>query len=103
MIAVFAVLFIREDMGGAWNTLAPGWTAALTLGSLAAVWLVSQAIVAVLGRRLDRRGDLRAISRADAVTSAARFVAVSIHVFCVLGLGWLDAVRAVVGNLVLVD
>jgi len=103
LIAVFAVLFIREDMGRTWFRVEPGMVAAITLSSLAVVWLVSHMIVAVLGRRLDRRGDLRAVPRADLVTSAARTVAVCIHVFSVLGLGWLDVVRAVVGNLVLVD
>ena len=76
LIAVFAVLFIREDMGRTWFRVEPGMVAALTLGSLAAVWLVSHTIVVMLGRRLDRRGDLRAVPRADLVTSAARTVAV---------------------------
>lgn len=103
LIAVFAVLFIREDMAGPWIRVDAGFTVGVTVGSLAAVWLVSHLAVVLLGRRIDRRGDLSAISKADSVTSVARFVAVCIHAFCVLGIGWLDVVRAVLGNLVLVD
>ena len=98
LIAVFAVLFVREDMGGVWLRLGDGTVAAITLGSLAGVWAVSHTIIWCLGRRLDQRGDLRTVAIADTVSSAARLAAVVVHVGSVLGLGWLDVVRARVGN-----
>ena len=104
LIAVFAVLFLRDSAPAPWfaprsETVVAG----ITVGSMALIWAAAQALIWSQGRRMDRRGDLRAVGRCDAIVGVSRLTAVSVHAFCVLGLGWLDVVRGAVGDLVLVD
>ncbi len=104
LIAVFAVLFLRDGVGQPWfMPRSHGLIAAIAVGSMLSIWLVTHALIWVQGRRIDRRGDLRAVGRCDAILAASRIIAVLIHAVNVLGLGWLDVVRSQVGDLVLVD
>ncbi len=78
-----------------------GWSAVLApyavlgvLLRLAAAWCV---------RRIDRRGDGRAVALAHRLTGWARLAALAWHLVCVFVLGVLGLVRRVTGDLVLVD
>jgi len=83
-----------EDRGGA--TL---WT----LVPIALIVLAAWARAARAARRLDRLGDAREIRASDRWCAAARFGATAWFVLGVLGLGWLDDVRTVTGDLVAID
>lgn len=101
VIALFAAVLSRETFGTApyYDRLGSGGAIAITLGSVATIWLAAWMIVAALGRRLERRGDARAIARADMVVLVARIASVAAMVSCVLFVGWLDAVREVIASL----
>lgn len=73
-----------------------------TVGPLLALALVGQmAAAGILG---PRRPELwRRYARADRLIAAFRNIGIGWFIFGVLGLGWLDAVRAAIGDLVLID
>jgi Zn-dependent protease with chaperone function len=118
MIVLFAVVFAHDRLAGSPPTggaapsaeplaVAAGWlsdatwrrdAAAVTLGGCAAIALVTHLLVRLAGRRVDRRGSWRAVFIAESVIGAARMAAVSLFAFAVLALGWLQAVRAWVGD-----
>jgi Zn-dependent protease with chaperone function len=103
VIAAFLVLFLRDGLRGPMlGSLGAAWAAAGTLGGLAGVAILAHVLIWRLGRRMDR-GWPGAMEAADRVVLASRVTALGIYALCVLGLGWLDAVRSVTGDLVLVD
>ncbi len=103
-IAIFAVFFLRDSAAQPWaGPVRPGLVFAVSVGSMALLWAVSALLIRSQGRRIDLQGDLRAVSRCDAIAAACRLLGVALHTVNVLGLGWLDVVRGVVGDLVLVD
>ncbi len=87
--------FFSPPRGGAWWTGVPL--------SMLGLWGVTQAYVAACGRRLDRRGEVDAIRKAETAVLAFRLACVAILCAGVYLLGWLEAVRAVVGDLPAVD
>lgn len=109
LIAMFMILFLRDMIprplvSELWTgTVSAGWVAAVSLGLMAGVWIIAHARIWGLGRRLERTGDPRVLLRADRTATALRAVAVMVHGFNVLVLGWLDVVRRSVGNLIVVD
>jgi STE24 endopeptidase len=104
LIAMFATLFLREEIGAPLLGEVPhAWAAAASLGLMALLWFVGHAAIWRQGRQLDRTGQLRALRRADMAALWLRVGAVVVHAFNVLALGWLDAVRSVTGNIVMVD
>jgi STE24 endopeptidase len=76
--------------------------AAWTLGPMAliGVWCVWR--VGLWGRQLDR-GRLSAVDAAERTVVLARLLALSWHAWSLFAWGWADAVRAMVGDLVLAD
>jgi STE24 endopeptidase len=96
IIAVFLAVLVRGGMGtpALYTQLGPWGAAAASLGALAGVWLLVQALVWRWGRALDRHGWARAARLADTAVGLSRFAYVGVHVVNVLVLGWLDAVRA---------
>src|SRR5690606_23176147 len=77
----------------------------------AACVLAAQAFIAVAvlawgahaARRLTRTGRGRWVDRAQRGAATARILATLIFAFGVLALGWLDAVRAAIGDWILLD
>jgi STE24 endopeptidase len=108
VIAAFVGLYLRDGMRAPilreyiadWS---PVWIAAWSVGSLLLLWGAAHAATWRLGRRIDATGSYRAIRRADMVLTSSRISAVFLHLFNILGLGWLDVVRGVTGNLVALD
>ncbi|HEB61151.1 MAG TPA: hypothetical protein ENJ06_04935, partial [Phycisphaeraceae bacterium] len=54
-------------------------------------------------RVLDRTGDLRALAAADRVLGMAPILIVAVHCWNILGMHWLDAVRALLGDMIFID
>lgn len=71
----------------------------MIVGVLVVMW----AILWRCRRRIDRDGHAKAILTAERAARYARWAILLIHVASVLGLGWLDAVRHAVANVILLD
>lgn len=73
------------------------FTTYVVLPLLAWLWCVRCA------RRLDRTGSVAALASADGMMGMLRWGVTAGHGINVLALGWLDAVRAAVGDLIFID
>jgi STE24 endopeptidase len=106
LVILGAASIVLHDELGALSDLAlhhPGLVGSLTLGSLILVWLAAWGLIARCGSQLDRKGSYRAIVRAERAAAWARALGAILFVGATQGLGWPSAVRALVGNPVLVD
>lgn len=109
LILACMALFVRLPRDDPWRPWLdagvehPIVSAVLILGAmgLACVLIVVSAWRG--GRALDMRGDRRAMRTSDRVREWATVGATGAHIAGVLALGWMDAVRLAIGNLVLVD
>ncbi len=105
LIALVVTLFADDATGEALRL--PGATDAdATVFMLAAMSAIAFSALAwgrVCAGRLRRSGRWVWVARAERASSGARLGAVLVHAFGVLALGWLDAVRAVLGDWVLLD
>lgn len=105
VIAGFVLIHLRDMAGGDWPQLRVGiWGAAglmwVPIAGLAAlVWLS----VVRAGERLDRTGDPRMVDRAEASVSALRLITLGWYAVGVFGWDWPGAIRAVTGDLILLD
>jgi Zn-dependent protease with chaperone function len=103
LIGAFVVLFLREEVRVApVLRLSPAELAGVAAGGQAAIWALAQLLIWRQGKRLNR-GQYRALERADRILTFSRVLGFLLHAFAVVGLGWLEAVRDGVGNLVLLD
>lgn len=105
LIAIVAVVVLRESVPGLPLVKGVGgWViAAWALCPLVVLAAMAHGAIALCGRAIDRTGAVRWALRAEwALACAWVFIAIS-HAVAVLGLGWLDSVRGVCGDLVLVD
>lgn len=107
VIALFIVIAIHDSLFGPLSAgdraAAPWWVWAASLGPMA---LLAAGLVLVLwslARELARRGSWRTALTAERMFSASRWVALVIHAFNILVVGYLDAVRALTGDIVLID
>jgi STE24 endopeptidase len=105
VIALFVALALRDSLD---QPLLSGWltpaeAAVATLGSMLLISLATHITIARCTAVLRRRGSWRAVLIAESAAAAARWGAVMVHMVAILALGWLDAVRAAVGDLVIVD
>ena len=101
-IVAVACVLARDELGGG-AALGPWAAAGWTLGPMAALAAINHVGLAVLARRVDRTGSWRAIRAGDRLLLASRVGLVACHGLGVFALGWLDAVRAVLGDGVLID
>jgi Zn-dependent protease with chaperone function len=105
LMVCFLAVFLRDAIGEPW--LGPwvthGQAAAISLGLMASIAVAVHALIWRHGRLLSRTGRGREVRRADLTVGAAWLGATLVHVFNVLALGWLDAVRSVVGDVVILD
>lgn len=76
-----------------------GWTLACHGALCVPAWLVIWRCV----RRIDRTGSVRAVRLGERAALLLRWASVAVHGAAVFGLGWVGAVRALVGDLVLAD
>ncbi|MEM7754537.1 MAG: M48 family metalloprotease [Planctomycetota bacterium] len=103
-LAAVVLVRARDAIGVTGSVDVPPWLGVLLLlGAIVCAVLVAWARVLVVARRLDTVGDLRGVRSAERWVLAARVVILSAHVAAVFALGWVDAVRAVVGDWPLVD
>jgi len=107
---IFAAVAMRDGFSGPAagaireGAALPGWAVlGGTLVPLLAVCLIVEAWMRLSWRALVRTGDGVIVDRAEAVLSGARWSVATIHVVAVLGLGWMDLVRSVVGDWILLD
>lgn len=101
IIAMFIAMHLREAVAQATAPNNPH--AAWPLAMLPVLWLVVHGTSTLSGRALDRTGNLAAFALSDRVTSAARLLAAAAVGYSILSLGWLESVRASLGNWVLLD
>jgi Zn-dependent protease with chaperone function len=101
----FLAVFLRDAVGEPWLSawVSPGQGAAISLSLMAAIGAVAHVLIWRSARRLDRTGSGRHVRGADRVVLGAWLAATIAHVFNVLALGWLDSVRAVLGDVVILD
>lgn len=105
VIALYLSIVWRDMIGA---PLAHEW---LNLPDRISAMLVPLILIAVvttlrlrwLTRRLERTGSYRAVRAADRTLNYSRWAAVLVHVVGVLVLGWMDAVRTLIGDLIIVD
>lgn len=105
IILIVASLLVREQMGQPLlaDRIGPVGAAAWTLLPMLLVFLLAHALISWQTRRLARWGSWRSVLWAERVLSVSRWLAVGLHVFAVLALGWLDAVRSVIGDRIVID
>lgn len=105
IITLFLAVLLRDTVG------VPPGAERFSAGQIGAAFLAVMAVLALFCtlmvrhavKRVRREGSLRAIFFADRALGTTRFLTVTAHVVGVLALGWLDAVRAVVGDPILID
>ncbi len=107
VIALVGVLALHDSFPGLFArpvTPAQAWPVALAeVGSCLAIALLTHVALFLCGRALDRSGSGRALRAADRSLTLSRFAVLASHAWMVLGAGWIDAVRALLGDLVVVD
>lgn len=105
VIALFAGLVLRDSLSAPLldGVLSHAQVAGVTLGSMGLVGALSHLVIARCNARLHATASMRAIIVADGVVAAARWAVVAIHLAGVLVFGWLDVVRSVFGDVVVVD
>jgi STE24 endopeptidase len=105
LVIAFVVVLLRDGLGPAWwaSRVGHGWAIGLTTGAMAMAWLAGQLAIMRHGRAMDRHGSAWAAARAERALAASRVAATAFHVVGVLGLGTLEAVRSVTGDLIAVD
>ncbi len=105
VIAAFVAIVLRDDLAGPplAGGIGPLWASGLTIGGLLAVWLVAHATIRALSAAVDRSGRVALVGAAELVLATSRIALVAVHATGVLALGWLDAVRAGLGDLWMVD
>jgi Zn-dependent protease with chaperone function len=110
IIALFAVIAIHDSVAGGGrfgpavhSGLTPGWAWAASLGPMLALAGVTWLIIRTLAREVEMTGSGRAADLADRMLGVSRWSALLIHAINILLIGWLGAVRGVVGDLIVID
>ncbi|HZW09722.1 MAG TPA: M48 family metallopeptidase [Phycisphaerales bacterium] len=108
VIAILATGALRglvdEPLAGAgWVRQHPALALLASLLPFAGLLLLHGAVSWACVRRLDRRGDPRALARHERAAALVRASAAPAHAFAVLAVGWLDLVRGWCGDLVALD
>lgn len=79
------------------------WPWAVCLLPLLVLAMIVHVLLLFCGRALDQTGRMRYVAIADRIVMIGRFAAIGLHAVNVLVFGWLDAVRAQIGDMILVD
>ncbi len=75
----------------------------IAVGPVAGIMLFAAVSMRSCLRRLTRDRTLRAITAADRMMRNSRLMLLAVHATAVLFCGWLEAIRRVTGDLILVD
>ncbi|MGQ0629074.1 MAG: M48 family metallopeptidase [Phycisphaerales bacterium] len=86
-----------------YQALGPAWAGVITLSVHGVIATLSGGSAIIAGRRLARTGDPSWFVAAGAVQSGAQWASVIWHIVAVLVFGWLDVVRAYLGDWIGVD
>jgi STE24 endopeptidase len=92
---------LREAPGG--SGLNPLKVTATTLAGFLAIWLALQLMAAWCGSQIDKTGRVRWIHIAERWLTLSRVAGAFWWSYCLFNLGWLEAVRARVGDRWLID
>lgn len=105
LIALVVTLFADDAAGPSLRApfASPGLAAVALLTACATLSLSIVAWGWLCASRVRRNGRAVWVGRAQRAAGATRVCAVVVHAFGVLALGWLEAVRAVIGDWVLLD
>ncbi len=106
-IILVAVLLARDEgLAVSWDRAESwGWSSTLAAFALpiAAILLVSHALVMWCDRRVSQARSAAPLRRAERMIRAARWLIIVHFAACVLVLDWLGLVRSAIGDLVLID
>ena len=108
-LSLFIVLVVHDAFLGGPSPfpvarhLSPGTILTLGIAPLLVLWGVTHAILWRCTRRIDRTGRHASVRTALRTLSIARIGVLVLFAGAVLGFAWLDEIRRVVGDLVLVD
>jgi STE24 endopeptidase len=105
LIVLMLLPALREVIGepSLLTRLSGGQIAMITVGTIAFVWAICQLLVWRCGREIDRTGHAWQAGRADRFCGLARVLIVLAMGLAMLALGWLDIVRGVIGDLIVID
>jgi len=105
IIALVVVIFAHDGFGPFVDGLglSAGAVWMWTLAPLAVVAATAHLYVALAARRLDRDGSSRRVRRAERAVLASQLLATLLFAGQVLALGWLETVRAALGDVILLD
>lgn len=108
LVMLVLVVLMRDNLApGRAVSLVPGAPAWLVVVCSLVVYALPALILLLpmrsIGKGLDRTGRVSLIRLADRLCQGVRWGAFGSHLAAVYALGWLDAVRAIVGDVVAVD
>jgi len=105
VIVILLAVYLHDMFGGAllWGELSPGAAVACSLVPFLILNLAVWVCMGRFARRVDRTGSMQAVLSADGVARSGRVAATLLHVVAVFIFGWVDAVRSLIGNIVVVD
>jgi STE24 endopeptidase len=108
VISLVAAVYMHDELvQGAHRHVEAGVLSGGTIATALVPYLLIAAaahgVCRASGRAMDRRGSLRAVAHAERALAASRLAAALTHVLAVFTLGWVEQVRAMVGDLVMVD
>jgi STE24 endopeptidase len=109
MILLFGSIYVHDGQGDAVASFGPNPAeypyriAGITLAGFYVIWGAFHLLTRFCGEQIDRTGRMRWVQLAERGMTAARLFGTAWWLFALFELGWLKAVRAVVGDLLLVD
>ena len=105
VIVAFLTVYLREMLDAPLlaGRLSTPEIVALTFLPLVGAGLLYHAVVWRCGRHMDERGSHRAIRIAERATRLFTISTLVLHALAVMVFGWLDLIRAWIGDLVLID
>ena len=105
VIAAFLAIYIHDALGGGLLYGAfPGAVAPLFLGLLLCMLVAIGWTISTLARRsLDRGVDAGAFAWHDLAMTGLQFAGCAVYYFAIIILGWMDWIRDIIGNLVMID
>src|SRR4051812_33209886 len=108
MIVVFGSIYLHDEFGDAvpgtsFALQNPVKAAGITLLGFYAIWIAFHLFAAWCGSQIDKTGRVRWVHSAEKMMTLARIGAACWWLYALFELGWLRAVRSMVGDLLLVD
>lgn len=108
LVMMVLVVLLRDNLAPAGDmgliTAMPAWVVVLcSLAVYALPAVVLLIPLGTIGKGIDRTGRASLVRLADKLCQGVRWGALGSHIVAVFFLGWLDAVRMIVGDFVIVD